>query len=496
MNNKEKSVADLAARGIAWLTSQALIARVISYFAQLALAWYLSEDDFGLFGMALTISAFSTVLNQGGVFKILIHRHKSFNKWATPGFWLSVTMGVVVSIVMLAMGAAATTLFQVEHPGKLFLLIAILAATPPITAAGTIAKAALHSQLRFKEVAAISTVSLLLRSIAKVVLAAMGFGAFSFVIPGLIFTPLDTIAMWTLSKPPVKKRMMIGRWKYLLGDGVMIILTALWYKLITHGDYLILACMVTQKELGLYFFAFSYSVQSIVMFTQGVAAVSFPALATLNDEPKRQVHAFTRGAKMLAATVFPVCVLQAVLAGPLLLGFFPAKWHPSIPMLQLLSIGMAGRTVSWLAASLMEAQGRFKARMWLGFFSAMLFMLMAYVGALLGGMIGLAVAVAVYYPIMAVCTVLVALPEDCEKMQTISSICLAPAMISAVAIGGAGLLSTLSTGDELTQILFTCVIGSVAYLVLIRIWMRDTWAEILTRLGRLFPHTVRTAANK
>ena len=488
-----EKLGDRAARGIVWVTGQSVFSRLISFVAQLALAWFLTREDFGLFGMALTISEFSRVFNQGGVSKVLVHRQKNFNKWATPGFWLSLTMGALVSASMVFLGYFACGWFQVDEPSKLFWLVCLLAITAPISAIGTIPRALLLIKLCFREIALVASLLLVVGAVCKVGLAYAGYGAFSLVIPMVLVAVLQTIFYWFLARPSVKPKLMLRRWRFLFSDSASIIATSFCFKVVTHGDYVILAAFASQTELGLYFFAFNYAVQSVMVFTRGIASIAFPALATLNDDPKRQLQAFRKGAVLLSAVVFPASVAQCFLFKPIVEEFFPSLWLPAIPMLQLLSLGMAGRTLSWISASLMEAQGRFYERMWLGFFSAIAFVAMAMAGVYLGEQfkigapMGMAIAVALYYPLMSLATIWVALKGIAGRFQIIKEICFAPACLSLVAFGPI-YAATLSVADDrYQQIACISIVGSLIYVLVGRVWMKPVWNELVGRVQRLIP---------
>ena len=173
--------------------------------------------------MALTISEFSRVFNQGGVSKVLIHRHKGFNKWATPGLWLSLTMGILVSASMVFLGYFACGWFQVDEPKKLFQLVCLLAVTAPISAIGTIPRALLLIKLKFREIALVGSLLLVVGSLVKVGLAYAGYGAFSLVIPMVLTTALQTLFFWFLARPSIKPKLMMRRWRYLFSDSASIL---------------------------------------------------------------------------------------------------------------------------------------------------------------------------------------------------------------------------------------------------------------------------------
>jgi O-antigen/teichoic acid export membrane protein len=48
-------------RGAMWVGSQAMVSRIVMLVQQLMLAWLLERDDFGLIGLALTVTASAPV---------------------------------------------------------------------------------------------------------------------------------------------------------------------------------------------------------------------------------------------------------------------------------------------------------------------------------------------------------------------------------------------------------------------------------------------------
>ena len=82
-----------SARGIVYLFAGSAVAKLVSIGAQVALSYLLSENDFGVVGLAYTITTFIQVIEQAGVGDVLVQR-KNFQFWAIPAFWLATCLGV------------------------------------------------------------------------------------------------------------------------------------------------------------------------------------------------------------------------------------------------------------------------------------------------------------------------------------------------------------------------------------------------------------------
>src|SRR5439155_9904086 len=126
-------------------------------------------------------------------------------------------------------------------------------------------------------------------------------------------------------------------------------------------------------------------------------------------EPARQLQGFLRAVRALAAVAVPVCVLQAAVAGPVVRLIFspradPGKWYAAIPVLQVLSLGMAFKAVGMPTSNLLQAQGRFKLYLKLTAVYAAVFLVMVALAAALSvperSALAVAVAVAITFAVL------------------------------------------------------------------------------------------------
>src|SRR3989304_10348232 len=92
-------------RGVMWVAAQAMLSRGVVLVQQLALAWLLAKSDFGLIGLTYTVTTFVTLMANPGSDAVLVQRSRHFRRWATPAFWLGLTMSVACAIVTLLFAA-------------------------------------------------------------------------------------------------------------------------------------------------------------------------------------------------------------------------------------------------------------------------------------------------------------------------------------------------------------------------------------------------------
>ena len=86
---QKQNLTRVAAGGTAWLMGSGASSMLLSLSAQIALGWILSEDDFGLYALAIAVAACLQVFRDGGV-SLWLARQKpdEFDQIANQAFWL------------------------------------------------------------------------------------------------------------------------------------------------------------------------------------------------------------------------------------------------------------------------------------------------------------------------------------------------------------------------------------------------------------------------
>ena len=492
--------------GFFWLLSQALGSKLVTMAGQVVLAWLLSPEEFGLVGLAYTVTAFAALIQQAGLREILIHRQMHFARWANAAFWMSLTLGCVSAVIMAGLAPVAAWMY--EDP-RLIGLVLVLAATAPFSSLDIVSDAKLSSELRFRFLAVVKWVTAVGTMGLSIIFALMlpqTYAAYAFVLPVPIMTAVRLTMLWSAARPPLRRRMQIGRWKYLINDSAMLLLANFFIMLTWQGDYIILGVMHDPKTVGIYFFAFSLSIQTMQVFTSNLAGVLFPALSRLQDDPAHQTDAFLRAAGMLAVIGVPLCLLQAALAGPMMSILFNSWWLPAIRVLQLLSIGMAVRLVASPGGSLLQAQGRFRTYLIINAVNAIIFLALVYAGARLGehppqwllwtardlyAAVFVAGSVMIYFILIGPIFMYIAIRGGGGKLRDVWRVYAGPVAASILAVGPAVWLARQippMSSDHMRNFMRVLIIiawSGLLYIPLIRFMAPGAWQGLVSRMGEL-----------
>lgn len=353
----EPSLTQRASHGFAAMGIQAVVSKVLGTATHFALAWLLSPDAFGVIGLAYTVTALVTVLQDAGLNEVLVRHRAAFDRWAGPAFRLALLMSGVACVVMLV---AAPVAARVYRRPDLVWLIVLLASALPIQAFSIVPRAKLQMDMSFRFLARLRFIVAVATAVLTVGLAALGFGAYSMVIPRPAIAMLELVALWTVCRPPVRARGTWGAYRSLLGDSALLVATGLVVTVASRADYAVLGLFHSAQVVGVYYFAYNLSTQALMLAVSNLSYVLLPAFVHIGDKGERVLHSYLRASRLINAIGIPACAIQAAVAGPFIRAFFRAEWGPAVPVLQILSVGWALRIAAIAADAFLRSKGRFR----------------------------------------------------------------------------------------------------------------------------------------
>ena len=473
------------ATGFLWLLFQGLSGRVASFFSQLVLAKLLMPEAFGQIGLAYTVSALVTAIVSFGIDDVLLTRSRHLRLWVAPAFWSSLALALAGMVVMLAVSPVAAWVY---HAPGLVGLIAVMAINLPLGAASTVPVTKLRAGLAFRYLSTYASLETVGIQLATIACAAAGLGAYSFVVPLPAAAAIKAIIFWQKAPTAIRPGHRLRQYRHLVGSGLMVLSTRLMITLVNQGDYIVLGVMATQSVVGVYFFAFRLAAQPLQMLAGSFGNVLFPAFTQLGHDPARQMEAALRASRILAYAITPVCFLQAAEAAPLLHLMFGTRWDSAVPLVQILSLGLPGDALAWVAGALLIARGEFRRDMRLVALFTPPFFVCVVMGVWLGGALGVAIGVSLFYALIKPLNSWLVF-RRAMRVSDILQIYVIPLALGLATIGAAAGVAALPAfaGSRLVQVAMIGVLGPVFYVIGLRAVAPSTLAEMMSQLplGRL-----------
>ena len=365
---------------------------------QLALAWLLTKEDFGLIALAFTVTSLLGVFQKIGLTEILVKRHKQMDQWTPPAVSLALTLGIGGFLIVNASAPLAAALF---HEPRITGLLRVMSLGIPFDALTGVALARLNADMRFRTVSLLMLMQLALAMGLSVLFALLGFGAYSIAIPRPIVAIIYAASVYSLSRPKIIAGPSVHKWMSLVRDGRWLMGTSACSLIAAYGDNFILGLVAPAAVVGEYYFAYAVAIQSVQMLVGSLQSTLYPALCQVADEPRRQVSVYLRACEVVCLIGCYGCFLQTAAARPVIEFVFHHKWDAAIPMFQVLSVAMGLGLSNGMLASLLQAQGRFRTQFGWMVSTAIAFVLAVTAGATLGQGMGVCVSLLGLWTVMA-----------------------------------------------------------------------------------------------
>jgi O-antigen/teichoic acid export membrane protein len=480
--------------GFAWMLLNTFLTKGVGIVGQIVIAWFLSPHDWQLVSLTYAIAGYFSLIRDAGLQTILVQRQQHLRRWIAPVFWFSVVLGLGTAIATIAAAPLMQRIF--DQPG-LARLVVIVAVAGLFSSLGTVPAALSQIQLRFRLQAVLGMAGTLILQGVAMLLAVRGFGAASYIVAFAMSNLFATVAFWIAVRPQIGLKARLRRWRLLLPSSSTLILLNLVTLAVVNGDYLALGLFHRAKNdesLGLFYFAFNLSWQTVILLTVNLGAVLFPAMTKLQNDRPRMLQAYLRSIRTLAVLSIPACLLQAAVTNSGFHMVFRSVYFPAIPVTQILCLGMAIRTIGLTSNTLNMAQGRYRLQLAISTVYCIIFLITMCIGAKIGAALSVAIFEAGFYIVLdPIVLGLILRINGAQPVRELSRVFLVPLAISIVATGAGWLAGHVVRDfhDHLTmrlacliRIVIITDVSALLYIPLLRALAPTEWNDLLSFVRR------------
>lgn len=351
-------MADLHTRamwGTFWSYVQNWAARGLTLVTFFVLARLLNPIEFGAFAVAAVFLTLAEVFVEQGLGHAIVQRPILEEKHISTAFWVTLSMGCALALLTFVLARPVSLYFDNVEIGPI-----AIALTPIfiLMALSSIPAALLRRELKYKVLAKRSLLANVISGVVAIVMAANGFGVWSFVGQQIAFHSIGVIVLW---KNETWRPRFIVSLVHLsqLGDfSIKMILVKLLDFFETRVIDLVVARQLGLNALGSYSLA-TRAYQAVVqLIAAPVWESTNSSFARMQQDQNAMRKAFLDMNVFVAIIVVPVFLLMSVTASGLIPGVFGVKWMPSVTTFQVLCLLGAIRAISFISGSLLQAGGR------------------------------------------------------------------------------------------------------------------------------------------
>jgi len=338
-----------------WNGIDKLAIQGITVIIGIILARILMPADYGLIGMLAIFIAFSDLFVSGGLSQALIQKTDRTDVDYSTIFHFNLIVGVICYLILFFSAPLIAEYFNLP---QLTMLTRVLTLIILIKSLTIVQQTRLMIKLDFKTQAIISLFSVVVGGAIGLILAHSGFGVWSLVAQMLASSLVRAASLFYFNKWMPMLTFSGASFKSLFRFSSKLLAAGLVATVVNNLYSILIGKIFTPKDLGFYTKAKEYPELLSATLSTVLQGVSFPILASLQEDRDRMVSVYSRMMGMVVFFVIPALTLFALLCEPFVRFFLTEKWLPVVPLMQWLCFARMITPISSLNMNILNAIGR------------------------------------------------------------------------------------------------------------------------------------------
>lgn len=463
-------------RGAAWMGAVMVARAVLTLGATAILARLLTPTDYGYVAMAAVVTEVAAMLCVFGLPAIIVQMPHLRRLDLDSGFWLSLTLGVVIVSLLVAASRPIADLFHEPNLTPILWAMSSLILFEEISA---IPQSIVYRLLLFRCDFICQLAGLLVGLATSISLAFAGYGVWSLVGGSVAGRGAHCVLIWYLipyvPRFRFSKDFIRRNWR---AGGSYFGLAAL-NVVSSTTDSATVGRVFGATQLGYYQTGFALPEQLRSSVSLTLQRVLFPAYAMLQTDHAAFQQGVLKSLRLLATVAMPMGIGMAVLADPIVRTLYGEQWLAVVPLLQTLAIVGITRALQALLGNIYKAKGRPDLDFKIGLGLAPMLLLAVLAGSRWGTM-GVALGV-LLFNVALLCSTYRALELiDLEPIRTLAAVVPATCAAAFMGMGLLGLdaLYVAPRSTVLLELVVQVAIGALLFVTALFVISRRTIVEL------------------
>jgi len=342
-------------RGLLWLGSATLAARVLDFGATVVVVSVLGQAEMGLATVAVQACAILESVSGIGIGSALVQAKELSAREESSLFWLTSAVGVGLGLILLGV---APVLAYTYDQAQLLPLVAASALKLVLVGMSVVPLQLLSKRLGFREIGTVQTLSSLGEGLVKIAFALGGAGAWALVIGNVSRGVVLLAALWVFSGFRPRLHFAFEETKRFARFGLQVAGSSLLFHVYRNADYFLVSKVLGMEALGSYRVAFDVAMQPTDTIIAVVGRVGFPVYAKLSSDLAALRATFASNTRSLFLMVAPLAALIFFCTGELFELVGGGRWLGAVPATQVLVWAGLLRAATTMFPQLYTAVGK------------------------------------------------------------------------------------------------------------------------------------------
>ena len=351
----EKNLKQQTKKGLYWKFVEQFSNYGMQFVVGIFMARMLSPSDYGITALPGVFLAVAGIFAGAGFGTAMVRKPELKEEDLSTAFYYSTTVGIIAYIILFCASPWIADFYNTPVLKPLIRVTALGFIYGPM---GTPQNIILQRRLDFKTPATRSMVCKIVAAIIGITMAYTGYGVWALTISSMLAGIVGLCINIYVVRWYPKTGWSKESFRYLWGYGNKMIASQLIDTLYNNITPVVIGKFYSTADLGVYNRAQGYAKLPSQNATSVLQSVTFPVLSKMQDNDDYLAHNYRRILKVSAFVIFPVMMLLAALARPLILVMITAKWESCIILLQIICFSMMWWPIHAINLNLITVKGR------------------------------------------------------------------------------------------------------------------------------------------
>lgn len=336
-------------RNASWSVFNQVATYASSLIFTAILARIVAPYDFGIFAMAMTVSAFFLIFADGGMVWSLIQRKTISDGEVVNLRWLNGGLGLTMSLLALLVAPFVASFYGYQ---EITWVLALLGVNFFISGISTPSIMWLKRQQRFKAIALIDISATLVAGGLSVLSALNGAGVWALVIQQVAKFGIQALLVTIVAKCPAGwfQRQVDIKNLTLFGSSLIAFGAVNYFA--RNLDNVLIGAVINAESLAYYTRAYFLMTLPSMLTTGALSGLLISILSQLQDQPEKLQQHYSHTLRFIYIVCAPIAMYFLLFPQDPIALLYGEQWDAVVPLLQILSLACLTQpihnTMGWL----------------------------------------------------------------------------------------------------------------------------------------------------
>lgn len=341
--------------GLLWSSVERFSNQGVQFLFSIVLARLLTPEDYGIVAMVVIFFAIAQTFVDSGFSNAIVRKKNRTESDLSTCFYFNILVGLGFYVLLFLCSPFIADFY--DQP-LLSPIVKISGLNVLINSLCIVQQAQFTIRIDFKTQAKVTLTSTVISGVIGILLAYLGYGVWALVWQGVTESFVRMILFWILSKWRPRESFSKDSFHYLFGYGSKLLASGLLDTTYNNIYPIVIGKFYSPVQLGNFSRAQGWASLPSSNITGILQRVTFPVLTEMQDDDERLVTNYRKLLRLSAFVVFPLMMLLAAVASPLVRVVITAKWDACVPYLQIICFAMMWYPIHAINLNLLQVKGR------------------------------------------------------------------------------------------------------------------------------------------